>query len=91
MPATTAGPDRYAATHRLGIRDSDFGDEFSDRTGRKARDPAIADDHCTTHGPHHPTMIDRPRPDVSPLPCTSSLIRACTAPLEVHTSCTVDV
>ncbi len=27
------------------------GDEFSDHTGRQPRDPAIADDHRTSHSP----------------------------------------
>jgi hypothetical protein len=37
---------------------ADFGDKFSDHIGRQARDPPVADDHCTSRIPHHPTMIN---------------------------------
>lgn len=47
-------------------RRAQLGDEFSDHIGRQARNPAIAEDHCTSHGPHHPTMINHPGLDVSP-------------------------
>ncbi|MFE3337861.1 hypothetical protein ACFXKE_40470, partial [Streptomyces sp. NPDC059202] len=43
-----------------------LGDELSNHLGRHARDPTVADDHCTRRVPHHPTMIDHPRLDVSP-------------------------
>ncbi|MFD9248280.1 hypothetical protein ACFV0D_41520, partial [Streptomyces sp. NPDC059556] len=44
-----------------------LGNEFSDHIGRQARDPAVADDQCTSRVPHHPTMINHLGLDVSPL------------------------
>ncbi|MFD7973207.1 hypothetical protein, partial [Streptomyces clavifer] len=41
--------------------------EFSDHSGRQARDLSVADDRCARHVPHHTTMIDDPELDVSPL------------------------
>lgn len=43
-----------------------FGDEFSDHISRQSGDPAVADDHCASHGPYHSTMINHPGLDVSP-------------------------
>ncbi|MET7906479.1 hypothetical protein ABZS86_35530 [Streptomyces sp. NPDC005355] len=45
---------------------ADLGDEFSDHTGRQAGDPPVADDHCTSHIPHHTTVINDHNLDVSP-------------------------
>ncbi|WP_206190735.1 hypothetical protein, partial [Streptomyces phaeochromogenes] len=42
-------------------------DKFSNHSGRQARDPSIADDHCTSRVPHHSTMINHQGPGVSPL------------------------
>jgi hypothetical protein len=41
--------------------------EFSNHTGRQARDPPVADDRCTRRVPHHKTMIDDQKLDASPL------------------------
>ncbi|MFI8917392.1 hypothetical protein ACIGW4_38145, partial [Streptomyces sp. NPDC053513] len=46
---------------------ADLGDEFSNHLSCQARDPAIADDRCTSRVPHHSTMINHLRLDVSPL------------------------
>ncbi|WP_235787110.1 hypothetical protein [Streptomyces mutabilis] len=41
--------------------------QFSNHVGRQARDPSVADDRCTRRVPHHTTMIDDQKLDVSPL------------------------
>ncbi|MFD3730420.1 hypothetical protein [Streptomyces sp. NPDC058632] len=41
--------------------------EFSDHIARQASSPTVADDHCTSPVPHHPTMINHHRLDASPL------------------------
>lgn len=43
-----------------------FGDEFSDHIGRQARDPPVADDHCTSRVLHHTPMINDQGLDASP-------------------------
>lgn len=50
-----------------------LGYEFSEYARRQTGDPPVADDHSTRHVPHHTTMINDREPDLSPLPCTSSL------------------
>ncbi|MFE9674677.1 hypothetical protein ACFYO5_11255 [Streptomyces sp. NPDC006259] len=40
--------------------------KFSDHIARQARDATVADDHCTSPLPHHPTKIHHCRLDVSP-------------------------
>ncbi|WP_176956354.1 MULTISPECIES: hypothetical protein [unclassified Streptomyces] len=50
-----------------------FGQEFSDRIGRQARDPPIADDCRTVRIPHHATVIDdQELIALHRQPCTSS-------------------
>ncbi|MFM9615496.1 hypothetical protein [Streptomyces niveiscabiei] len=44
-----------------------LGYEFSDHIARQASDATVTDDHCTSPVPHHPTMINHYRLDVSPL------------------------
>ncbi|MBO3682526.1 hypothetical protein, partial [Streptomyces sp. NEAU-YJ-81] len=41
---------------------------------RQARDPSVADDHCTSRIPHHTTMINDHDLDVSP-PTMHELVR----------------
>jgi hypothetical protein len=48
--------------------------KFSDHIRRQARDPSIADDHCTRRVPHHTTMIDDGELDTSP-PTMHELVR----------------
>ncbi len=44
---------------------ADLGNEFSDHVGRQARDSPVADGHCTSHVPHHMTMINDQELDLS--------------------------
>ncbi|MFF3379338.1 hypothetical protein ACFYXF_41090 [Streptomyces sp. NPDC002680] len=45
---------------------ADLGDKFSDHIDRKARDPLVADDQCTSRVPHYAIMINVQELDVSP-------------------------
>ncbi|MGW3381956.1 hypothetical protein ACWDCO_17425 [Streptomyces albogriseolus] len=74
QPVLRAGTDRALPLpgHQLGLvpfmpQRAQLGHEFSDHIGRQARDPPVTDDRCTRHVPHHTTMINDQKLDVSPL------------------------
>jgi hypothetical protein len=51
-----------------------LGDEFSNHSGRQARDPPAADNCSASRVPHHTAMIADPELDVSP-PTVHELVR----------------
>ncbi|MET7898791.1 hypothetical protein [Streptomyces mirabilis] len=64
VPASAAGSEPGLVA--LVPQRADLSDEFSLHIGRQARDPPVADNHCTSRVPDHMTMINNQELDVSP-------------------------